>query len=116
VPVILIVDDQAQFRRALRLGLEVKGYETREAGSGDDALKLMQSDSPDLILLDWIMPGMNGLGVCRAIRKNSDVPIIMVTSKQTGRSEAAAAGASDFLTKPFTVEELLPHIESALRR
>ena len=111
---ILIVDDQQQFRRALRLALAVKGYEIREAANGAEALSVMRNEAPDLVLVDWLMPGMDGSGLCRAIRTRSDVPIIVVTSKQDARSEALAAGANDYLTKPFAVDELLVHIESAL--
>jgi two-component system KDP operon response regulator KdpE len=111
---ILIVDDQPQFRRALRLALGVKGYEIREAANGVDALSLMQDEAPDLVLVDWLMPGMDGSGLCRAIRTRSDVPIIVITSKQGARSDALAAGANGYLTKPFAVDELLVHIESAL--
>ena len=111
---ILIVDDQTQFRRALRLALVVKGYEIQEAGDGSVALDLLGKEPPDLILVDWLMPGMDGSGLCRAIRTRSDVPIIVITSRRDARSEALAAGANDYLKKPFAVDELLIHIESAL--
>ena len=111
---ILIVDDQATFRRALRLALALKGFEIREAANGADAISLMGKEPPDLILVDWLMPGMDGSGLCRAIRTRSDVPIIVITSKPDVRSEALAAGANDYLKKPFAVDELLIHIESAL--
>jgi DNA-binding response OmpR family regulator len=112
---ILIVDDQAQFRRALHVALGVRGYEIREADCGEDALKLMHNESPDVVLLDWLMSGMDGISLCRVIRKGWDVPIIMVTAKRDGRSEALAAGANDFIAKPFAVDDLLAHIQSALR-
>lgn len=111
---ILIVDDQPQFRRVLRLALCVNGYEIREAGSGADAMELLRTESPDLVLLDWQMPEADGISVCRAIRAMYKVPIIMVTSRQDGRSQAIAAGANDYITKPFHVGDLLTHIESAL--
>lgn len=111
---ILIIDDQPQFRLALRLALGANGYEIREAASGSDALNLMQTEVPDLVLLDWQMPGIDGLQTCRAIRIGSEVPIIMVTSKRGRRSQALAAGANDYLTKPFRVEDLLSRVESAL--
>jgi len=113
-PRILIVDDHAGFRGALRLALVVKGYDISEAGNADDALKTVRSESPDLILLDWLMPGTDGLAFCRAFRAASQVPIIMVTSKQESRFEALAAGANDYLTKPFGIGELLTHIETLL--
>lgn len=111
---ILIVDDQPQFRRALRVALALKGYEIREAANGVDALSLMRNEAPDLVLVDWLMPGMDGSGLCRAIRTRSDVPIIVITSRRDARAEALAVGANDYLTKPFAVDELLVHIESAL--
>lgn len=111
---ILIVDDQPQFRRALRLALALSGYEIREAANGADALSAMRNEAPDLVLVDWLMPGMNGSGLCRAIRTSSAVPIIVITSKQGARSEVLAAGANDYLTKPFAVDELLVHINSVL--
>ncbi len=113
---ILIIDDQAQFRRALRVALGVNGYEVREAGNATDALNLMRTEIPDLVLLDWQMQGLDGLQTCGAIRDRSDVPIIMVTSKPGGRSQALAAGAIDYLTKPFSVEDLLACIKSALHQ
>jgi DNA-binding response OmpR family regulator len=113
---ILIVDDQRQFRKVLELALKSKGYDIREAASGSDALAVMRSEALDLILADWRMPGMNGLDLCRAIRATSDVPIIMVTSKQDGRSEALAAGADDYIKKPFDVDDLLARVESALTK
>jgi DNA-binding response OmpR family regulator len=94
--------------------LVVKGYDIREAENGADALELMRSENLDLILVDWVMSGMDGLELCRAIRAASDVPIIMVTSKQDGRADALAAGANNYVRKPFSVNELLMHIESAL--
>ena len=113
---ILIVDDQRPFRKVLGLALKSKGYDIREAASGSDALAVMRKEAPDLILADWRMPGMNGLDLCRAIRATSDVPIIMVTSKQDGQSEALSAGADDYIKKPFEVEDLLTRVESALTK
>ena len=113
---ILIVDDEAPFRRALRLALRVQGYDIQEASSGPDALEILQHDTPDLILVDWLMPGMDGLGLCRAIRQGSDVPIILITSRTYGQPEALAAGANDYLRKPFSVDDLLHHIHSTLDR
>ena len=112
---ILIVDDEAQFRRVLHLALGARGYDIREAANGDDALKLMQNEPLDLILVDWLMPGMDGFALCRAIRTESNVPIILISSRQDGRSAAVAAGADDYVKKPFAVDELLTRISSALR-
>jgi len=111
---ILIVDDQPQFRRALRLALSVKGYEILEAAGAADALDVLRGGAFDLILVDWLMPEIDGAELCRAIRAASDVPIIMMTSRAEGRPAALAAGANDFVRKPFGVDELLRHVESAL--
>jgi two-component system KDP operon response regulator KdpE len=114
---ILIVDDEPQFRRVLRIALGTRGYDVREAASGADALAILRSDPAQLVLVDWQMPGLDGLQTCRAIRAWSDVPIIMVTSRdQKGRDQALAAGADDYVTKPFKLDELMAHVESALSR
>jgi DNA-binding response OmpR family regulator len=113
---ILIVDDQPPFRRALRLALEAAGYKIREAANGADAMKMVRTDSPDLVLLDWLMPDVDGIQLCRSIRSTSDAPIIMVTSRKDGRSLALAAGADDYLTKPFDFRDLRLRIEFALSR
>ena len=113
---ILIVDDQSHFRRVMHLVLAVKGYEVREAASAADAMVLIRTELPDLVLVDWLMPDMDGIRLCREIRTTSDVPIIMVTSKPGGRSQALAAGADDYITKPFGNDDLLAHIESVLTK
>lgn len=114
---ILIIDDEPRFRRALRLALDARGHEVIEAESGVDALASLQSRVPHVILLDWQMQGLDGLQMCRAIRASFDVPIIMVTSRDTsGRDQALAAGAVDYITKPFELDELLWHVNSALSR
>jgi two-component system KDP operon response regulator KdpE len=111
---ILIVDDQPQFRRVLRLALEARGCHICEAPGGTQAVDFMRSEIPDLVLVDWQMQGLDGLQLCRAIRVGSDVPIIMITSRHDGRPRALAAGANDYLTKPFALDDLLDRIESAL--
>jgi DNA-binding response OmpR family regulator len=111
---ILIVDDEPQFRRAIHLALAVQGHDISEAANGDDALKLEQDQPFDLILVDWLMPDMDGLTLCRAIRAKSDVPMIVITSRQDGRSGAMAAGANDYLRKPFAIDNLLSRIETVL--
>jgi two-component system, OmpR family, KDP operon response regulator KdpE len=116
---ILIIDDEPHFRRALRVALQVRGYEICEAARGIDGLKLIQAellDLLDLVLVDWQMEGLDGLQTCREIRTESDVPIIMLTAKHGGRSQALAAGADDYLTKPFSMDDLAVRIESAMSR
>jgi two-component system response regulator RegX3 len=112
---ILIVDDDAQFRRTLLLALAVQGMETTGAGGGAEALDILARVTPDVVLLDWRMPGMSGQETCRAIRARSTVPVIVVSSDRsvTG-AEVETAGGSDFLAKPFSITELLRRIEIAL--
>lgn len=115
---ILIVDDEPQIRRVLRTTLTSQGYSVLEAPGGDSALETIRTERADLILLDENMPGRSGLDVCREIRSSSDVPIIMLTVRNTERDKVQAldAGADDYVVKPFGVEELLARIRAALRR
>ena len=109
---ILIVDDEPQFRRVLRVALAARGHEVREAANGADALDILRSKPSELVLVDWQMPGLNGLETCRAIRGWLKVPIIMVTSKgQNLREQALAAGADDYVTKPFELDHLMAHVD-----
>lgn len=115
---ILVVDDEPQIRRVLRTTLTSQGYAVVEAKSGDEALDLFRLDRPDLILLDVNMPGRSGIETCREIRSTSDVPIIMLTVRNTERDKVQAldAGADDYVVKPFGSEELMARIRAALRR
>jgi two-component system KDP operon response regulator KdpE len=115
---ILIADDEPQIRRVLRTTLTSQGYTVAEARSGDEALEQVRSERPDLILLDVNMPGRSGLETCREIRSTSDVPIIMLTVRNTEKDKVMAldAGADDYVVKPFGSEELMARIRAALRR
>jgi two-component system KDP operon response regulator KdpE len=115
---ILVVDDEPQIRRVLRATLSSNGYEVIEAQSGQEAIEMVVTERPELILLDVNMPGMNGLEACNKIRMAFDGPIIMVTVRNTERDKIAAldAGAHDYVVKPFAVGELLARIRAALRR
>jgi len=115
---ILIVDDEPQIRRVLRTTLTSHGYTVIEARSGDEALEQIRSEHADLILLDVNMPGRSGLETCREIRETSDVPIIMLTVRNSERDKVQAldAGADDYIVKPFGTEELTARIRAALRR
>ncbi|MGD0965842.1 MAG: response regulator transcription factor [Candidatus Acidiferrales bacterium] len=115
---ILIVDDEPQIRRVLRTTLTSYGYAVVEARSGDEALEQIRSEHVDLILLDVNMPGRSGLETCREIRGSSDVPIIMLTVRNTERDKVQAldAGADDYVVKPFGSEELMARIRAGLRR
>jgi two-component system KDP operon response regulator KdpE len=115
---ILVVDDEPQIRRVLRATLSSNGYEVIEAQSGQQAIEMVVTERPELILLDVNMPGMNGLEACNKIRISFDGPIIMVTVRNTERDKIAAldAGADDYVVKPFAIGELLARIRAALRR
>ena len=115
---ILIVDDEPQIRRVMRTTLSSNGYAVIEARSGEEALEIMRKERPELVLLDVNMPGMGGLEVCRQIRDQSDVAIIMLTVRNTAHDKVLAldAGADDYVVKPFSIEELLARIRAALRR
>jgi two-component system, OmpR family, KDP operon response regulator KdpE len=115
---ILIVDDEPQIRRVMRTTLTSQGYAVVEAKSGEEALDRIRSARADLIVLDVNLPGISGLETCREIRTSSDVPIIMLTVRNSERDKVQAldAGADDYVMKPFGVEELLARIRAALRR
>ena len=115
---ILVVDDEAQIRRVLRSTLTSNGYDIVEAKSGDEAIRAVMREHPDLILLDVNMPDMSGLEACRKIRVSFPGPIIMVTVRDSERDKIAAldCGADDYVVKPFAVGELLARIRSVLRR
>ena len=115
---ILIVDDEPQIRRVLRTTLTSQGYTVAEVKNGDEALEQIREERPDLILLDVNMPGRSGLEVCHEIRATTDIPIIMLTVRNTERDKVQAldAGADDYVVKPFGSEELMARIRAALRR
>jgi len=115
---IMVVDDEPQIRRVLRTTLTSQGYAVEEAKSGDEALDMIRGERPDLILLDVNMPGRSGLETCREIRSGSDIPIIMLTVRNTERDKVQAldAGADDYVVKPFGSEELMARIRAALHR
>ena len=115
---ILVVDDEPQLRRVMRATLSDFGYSVIEAKSGEDALESIRRETPDLILLDLNMPGMGGLEACRAIRSSSDIPIIILTVRNTEQDKVQMldAGADDYVTKPFSIQELLARIRATMRR
>jgi two-component system, OmpR family, KDP operon response regulator KdpE len=115
---ILIVDDEPRFRRAMRAALGLRGFVVDEAESGEDALEKIRNDRPDLILLDMILPGMNGLECCREIRASMDMPIVILSVQGEPREKVQAlnCGADDYITKPFHLEELVARLHAHLRR
>ena len=118
MPTILIVEDDDTVREALSAGLESEGYEVFLSDNGLDGLKQAKEEGPDVILLDLMLPEMDGLSVCRALRRNSNVPIIMLTARGTEMDKIVGleTGADDYVVKPFSLGELLARIRSLLRR
>jgi OmpR family response regulator RpaB len=115
---ILVVDDEASIRRILQTRLEMIGYSVVTASDGEEALSAFRLLTPDLIVLDVMMPKLDGYGVCQELRKQSDVPIIMLTALAdvADRITGLELGADDYMTKPFSPKELEARIASLLRR
>ena len=115
---ILVVDDEPQIRRVVKTAIVANGYEGLEARSGEEALDLVRTENPDLILLDMNMPGMGGMATCRQLRAISDAAIIVLSVRNSERDkiEALDSGADDYITKPFSVNELLARMRANLRR
>ena len=115
---ILVVDDEPQITRVLKTTLSSQGYGIRTASDGEEALHVMSEWPPDLIVTDLRMPNMDGLELCREVRKTSQVPIIVLSVKgeDSIKVQALDAGADDYVTKPFSMTELTARIRAALRR
>ena len=116
---ILIIEDEPQIVMGLRDALEFEGFRVVAAGKGKDGLGLARTDAPDAVILDLMLPDLNGYAVCEEIRRNSAfVPIIMLTarSQETDKIRGLDAGADDYVTKPFSVNELIARIRAIFRR
>jgi len=115
---ILVVDDESQITRVLRTSLSSHGYDIRAANDGETALEIMKDWKPDLVITDLAMPNMDGLELCRRLRTQTQVPIIVLSVRGEERTKVKAldAGADDYVTKPFGMEELLARVRANLRR
>jgi two-component system KDP operon response regulator KdpE len=115
---ILVVDDEPQIRKALKLNLEVRGYDVVEAATGESALLLSASEHPDVVLLDLGLPGIDGASVVQALRGWSDVPVIVLTARtdEPSKVQLLDLGVDHYVTKPFGMPELAARIRAILRR
>jgi len=117
-PLILVVDDEQAITDLIEIHLLSEGYRVRKAASGAEALRIVREEHPDLVILDIMMPGMDGLEVCREIRRERNVPILMLSAKSEDVDKILGLkiGADDYLTKPFNPLELMARVKAQLRR
>ena len=120
-PLILIVEDESALQKLLAYNLEAAGFEIAQAYDGEEALTLIEERLPDLLLLDWMLPSMSGIEICRRLRRRPEtqgLPIILLTARgeESDRLRGLETGADDFVTKPFSPAELIARIRAVLRR
>lgn len=115
---VLVVEDEQSLREPLVYLLEKEGYEVVDAADGNEAIEMFRANNPDIVLLDLMMPGMSGNEVCRMIRQTSNVPVIMLTAKDSEIDKVVGLeiGADDYVTKPYSTRELLARMKAVLRR
>jgi DNA-binding response OmpR family regulator len=115
---VLVVDDEARIRAVVRGYLEREGFEVSEASDGDEALRTEQTWNPDLIVLDVMLPGLDGVEILRQLRTRSEVPVILLTARsdEVDKLIGLSVGADDYLTKPFSPRELVARVKAVLRR
>jgi two-component system phosphate regulon response regulator PhoB len=118
---ILIIEDEEPIQILLTYNLQAEGFRVRATANGEDVAHLVNEERPDLILLDWMLPGISGIEVCRLLRsrpETRDIPVIMLTARgeENERVRGLATGADDYIVKPFSVPELLARIKTILRR
>lgn len=120
-PRVLVVEDEPAQREVIAYNLEAEGFAVSRAASGDEALLLIDEDAPDLVLLDWMLPGVSGIEICRRLKMRSEtreMPIIMLSarSEEVDRVRGLETGADDYVVKPYSVVELMARVRSQLRR
>ena len=120
-PFVVIAEDEAAVSELLRYNLESEGYETAIASDGDEAMLLIDERIPDLMLLDWMLPKISGIEICRRVRtrqETANMPIIMLTARteEADRIRGLETGADDYVTKPFSTNELMARVKAVLRR
>lgn len=120
-PLILVVEDETALATMLRYNLEKEGYRVAETADGEEALTMLAERKPDLVLLDWMLPSLSGIEICRQIRRKPstrELPIIMLTAKgeEADKIRGLNTGADDYLTKPFSLPELMARVRALLRR
>jgi two-component system phosphate regulon response regulator PhoB len=120
-PMVLVVEDEASLAAMLRYNLEKQGFRVEEAVDGQEAIARITESPPDIVLLDWMLPAMSGIEVCRQIRRRPatrDLPVIMVTARSEDQDAVRGlnTGADDYITKPFSMDALLARIRALLRR
>jgi len=118
---LLVIEDEDALSALLEYNLSKEGFEVTLSGDGEDALLAVEEDKPDLVLLDWMLPGLSGIEICRRIRARSDIrdtPVIMLTarSEEEDRIRGLDTGADDYLSKPFSIPELTARVRALLRR
>jgi two-component system phosphate regulon response regulator PhoB len=118
---ILVVEDEEALSTLLAYNLEKEGFEVRVSGDGEEAMMLIEEDAPDLVLLDWALPGLSGIEICRRVRAQAEtrsLPVIMLTARteEEDRIRGLDTGADDYLAKPFSVPELVARVRALLRR
>src|SRR6188508_1927571 len=115
---VLVVDDEATLVDTIRYNLRREGFDVQVASDGNEALKLARATTPDLVVLDLMLPGIDGLEVCRQLRRDSTVPILMLTAKddEIDKIVGLEVGADDYMTKPFSMRELMARVRAMLRR
>ncbi len=115
---VLVIEDEERIRQFLQRGLTFEGYRVDTAPDGQAGLNVARENAPDIVILDWMLPGMDGIEVCRRLRAASPTPILMLTAKDSvaDRVQGLDAGADDYLVKPFSFDELMARLRALMRR